>query len=304
MSTFPFVADREKSERKSLADLVFEDVPMPIMVTDATPVIVRVNGAFTEVTGYEAAEILGRNPRILASGRHGKDFYQRMWEALLTHGAWEGEIWNRRKNGEIYPEVLAISAIRDDHGVVTHYIGIFRDITLRKERERRLQHLSHHDPLTDLPNHVLLLDRLDHAMHRARRLGQQIALLFIDLDNFKTINDTAGHLVGDRALQEVATRLVSVVRDMDTVARVGGDEFAILLSDIVAREQVTFLASRILEALSRPVELSGRPYTFRCSIGISFGPPRDEKPEHLLERADEAMYIAKRAGGGRYAFAA
>ena len=197
---------------------------------------------------------------------------QGLREAITSRGTREGEIWNRRKNGEIFPEVLVITAIRDDHGVVTHYIGIFRDIILRKERETRLQHLSHHDPLTDLPNRALFLDRLDHSIRRARRLEQQIALLFIDLDNFKAVNDTAGHLAGDHALQVVATRLVSVVRDMDTVARVGGDEFAILLSDIAARDQVTALAARILEVLSRPVELSGRAYACRCSIGMSLGP--------------------------------
>jgi diguanylate cyclase (GGDEF)-like protein/PAS domain S-box-containing protein len=303
MSAFPLGANNPERERQSLADLVFEDVPMPIMVTDATPVIVRVNRAFTEVTGYDAAEVQGRNPRILASGRHGHDFYQKMWEAIITHGAWEGEIWNRRKNGEIYPEVLAISAIRDDHGEVTHYIGIFRDITLRKERETRLQHVFHHDPLTDLPNRVLFLDRLEHSIRRARRLEKQIGLLFIDLDNFKAINDTAGHLAGDRALQEVATRLTSVVRNMDTVARMGGDEFAILLSDITSHEQVAALATRVLDVLSHPIELTGRAYTCRCSIGISLGPLRDDDSEHLLERADSAMYLAKRSGGGRYAFA-
>jgi diguanylate cyclase (GGDEF)-like protein len=186
---------------------------------------------------------------------------------------------------------------------VTHYVGTFRDITSRKEREARLQHLSHLDPLTDLPNRALLLNRLDQSIRRARRLERQVALLFIDLDNFKAVNDTAGHLVGDRVLKEVATRLASVVRDMDTVARVGGDEFAILLSDVEAREQVVVIADRILDVLSRPVELSGGSYACRCSIGISLGPRRDDDPEHVLERADAAMYLAKRHGGGRFAFA-
>lgn len=288
---------------RSLADLIIEDIPIPIMVTDTTPVIVRVNRAFTGVTGYGAAEVLGRNPRVLASGRHGRDFYQAMWEKVVTRGAWEGEIWNRRKNGEIFPEVLAISAVRDERGEITHYIGTFRDITSRKEREARLQHLSHHDPLTDLPNRALFLDRLDQSIRRARRLGQQIALLFLDLDNFKTINDTAGHLVGDRALQEVAARLAGVVRGMDTVARVGGDEFAILLSDIAAREQVAALASRVVDVLSAPVEVSGRACTCHCSIGISLGPLSDDDPERLLGRADAAMYLAKRSGGARSVFA-
>lgn len=205
MSEFPHDADRSEPRMRSLTDLVFEDVPTPIMVTDATPVIVRVNRAFTKVTGYKAADVLGRNPGILASGRQSRDFYQKMWEALIAHGAWEGEIWDRRKNGEIFPEMLAISAVRDDHGEVTHYIGAFRDITSRKESEARLLHLSHLDSLTGLPNRSLFLDRLNQSIRSARRLERQIALLFIDLDAFKAVNDTAGHLIGDQVLKEVAT---------------------------------------------------------------------------------------------------
>lgn len=303
MSTHLSGADLPEPEGRGLIDLVFEDVPTPIMVTDATPAIIRVNRAFTKVTGYDAAEVMGRNPSILASGRQSQEFYKKMWEALVKGGAWEGEIWNRRKNGDIFPEVLAISAVRDDHGEVTNYIGTFRDITSRKEREARLQHLSHQDPLTDLPNRALFLDRLDQSIRRARRLGRQFAVLFIDLDDFKAVNDTAGHLLGDRALKEVAKRLAGVVRDMDTVARLGGDEFAILLSDIGARDQVAALAARVLEVLSHPVQLSGRSCSCGCSIGIAFGPLRDDDPERVLERADAAMYVAKRSGGGRYAFA-
>ncbi len=294
-------ADPER-DRLRIADLVFDAAPLPIMVTDSSARIIRVNQAFSEVTGYVAAEVLGTNPRILSSGRHDRAFYQKMWETLIATGAWEGEIWNRRKNGEIFPEVLAISTVLDDNRNVSHYIGMFRDITTRKEREARLQHLSQHDPLTDLPNRTLFMDRLDQAIRRARRMEQRFALMFIDLDRFKAINDSCGHLAGDQTLQEVATRLRMVVRDMDTVARVGGDEFAVILPEVSARAPAAALASRILDALARPVVVAGQSFTVRCSIGVCIGPGHDGTAEEFLHRADAAMYNAKRDGGASYTF--
>ena len=295
--------DRTRTDGRTLAERIFEDLPVPIMVTGPTAVIVGVNRAFTRVTGYTAEEVVGRNPRLLASGRHRREFYQEMWEALVVDGFWEGEIWNRRKNGEIYPEFLCIAATRDERGAVTHYIATFRDVSTRKAREDRLQHLSQHDLLTDLPNRALLRDRLEHAIGGARRSDRQFAVLFVDLDKFKAVNDSAGHQGGDQVLQEAALRLTHVVREVDTVARIGGDEFAILMVDSEGRTHIEALAGRVLDQFSRPFEVSGGSYMLRCSIGISVGPAPGDDPDHFIERADRAMYRAKRSGGGRYVFA-
>jgi diguanylate cyclase (GGDEF)-like protein/PAS domain S-box-containing protein len=220
-----------------------------ILITDRDGLIVAVNPAFTEITGFTAEEMIGSNPSVLSSGRHDPAFYRAMWEALTTTGYWQGEIWNRRKSGEVYPEWLAISAVPDEQGRLVNYIGVFSDVTGRKAAEEHIEFLALHDPLTRLPNRKLLLERLDSAVAAARRAGRRVGLLFVDLDDFKTINDSLGHLAGDEVLQQVADRLRCCVREADTLARFGGDEFMVVASDIHAPGDAAVVAEKLIDAL-------------------------------------------------------
>jgi len=270
-------------------------------VTDATGVILRVNRAFTKVTGYSAEEAVGQTPRILRSGRHDKAFYEGMWRSIDTTGSWEGEIWNRRKCGELFPEWLTITAVRDDAGSVTHYVATLTDITQRKEAEYEIRNLAFYDPLTRLPNRRLLLERLKHALSAITRSEHGGALLFIDLDNFKTLNDTYGHDMGDLLLQQVAERLAGCVREADTVARLGGDEFVVLLEDLSgtpqdAALQAKTVGEKILEALNRPYPLADHEYHSTPSIGITLFSGPHNLSDDLMKRADLALYGAKAAG--------
>ena len=272
-----------------------------MMVTDADGNILRVNHAFSRVTGYSNEEVVGKQPDLLHSGRQDAAFYAAMWERLNHSGAWEGEIWNRRKSGEIYPEYLTIAAVKDTQGAVTHYVGTFTDITLNKSVEDEIRNLAFFDPLTALPNRRLLMDRLKHALASCSRTGRRGALLFIDMDNFKTLNDTLGHDMGDLLLQQVAQRLSACVREGDTVARFGGDEFVVMLEELdsglaeAARDTET-VGEKILATLDQPYQLSAHEYRSTPSIGATLFGDGAQSMDDLLKQADIAMYQAKKAG--------
>jgi len=271
------------------------------MVTDAKGVILRVNQAFTNDTGYTAEEAVGQTARILKSGRHDAEFYKRMWESINRTGTWQGEIWDRRKNGEIYPKWLTITAVKDNDGVVTHYVGIHVDITERKAAENEIQLLAYYDLLTRLPNRRLLMDRLQQAIASGARTGRKGALLLIDLDNFKTLNDTLGHQVGDQLLQQIAQRLEACVRDGDTVARLGGDEFVVILENLSehaldAASQIETVGEKILTSLRQPYQFATHKYESTASIGATLFNDKPQATNELLKQADIAMYQAKKAG--------
>ncbi len=296
---------RDISERKRLetdlriAATAFESQES-LLITDADGVILRVNKAFTKCTGYTAEEVVGQTPRLFKSGRHGADFYRDMWENIHRTGGWQGEIWDRRKNGEVYPKWLTISAVRGNDGGVTHYVGSHIDITERKAAEEQIRQLAFHDPLTRLPNRQLLLDRLQHSLISNARSGRNGALLFIDLDNFKNLNDTLGHAMGDSLLQQAAERLTSCKREGDTVARLGGDEFVVMLENLSgqpleAAEQAESVGEKILAALSRPYQLGTHVFRSSGSIGATVFGGGNQEAEELLKQADIAMYQAKKA---------
>ncbi|MDP2432943.1 MAG: PAS domain S-box protein [Pseudomonadota bacterium] len=263
---------RAAEEELRLAARVFEHAGEAIMVTDADNHIVKVNPAFSAITGYAAAEVLGQTPSRFKSGRHDAAFYQAMWRGLSETDSWEGEIWDRRRDGVIYPKWLTISAIRNQQGELRHYVALFTDISERKRNEEYIRHLAEHDSLTGLPNRALLQDRLTQAMARAERAGSRLALIYIDLDRFKVVNDTLGHPVGDALLQEVAHRLQATVRVSDTVSRQGGDEFLVLLDEIESADDAARVAQKMLDLLAQPCWVAGHELTITPSIGISLYP--------------------------------
>lgn len=272
-----------------------------IMVTDANQLILRVNHAFTELFGYTAQDVLGATPRVLQSGRHDPAFYAAMWDGITRGGAWQGEIWDRRKNGECFPVWLSITVVCGDDGGVSHYVATHTDITLRKAAEDDIRQLAFYDPLTGLPNRRLLQDRLHQAMSQARRERGRLALLFLDLDKFKPVNDAFGHQAGDELLQAVAQRLQACVRESDTVARLGGDEFVLLLPSIEAAQDAMAVAEKIHQAFGKPFALSaGRSVTISFSTGIAVYPEHASDEMALMRHADEAMYQAKAAGRDRF----
>ncbi len=273
-----------------------------VIVTDAERHILLVNASFCRVTGYSREESLGQNPKMLQSGRHSQEFYALMWNQLQKLGSWEGEIWNRRKSGEVYPEWLSIAVVKNEKQEITHYLAIFADITNRKLAEQRLKDLAHFDPLTGLPNRVLYHDRLHQALALARRRQDKVALLFIDLDQFKSVNDTLGHSVGDALLLKTAEVLKTCVREVDTVARVGGDEFTVILSGIAREEDASHVAQKILQAFSHPLVVAGISLRTTPSIGIALSTGEHEDIETLHSHADKAMYEVKRQGRNAYGF--
>ena len=294
------VTQRKRDEQElSIAAIAFES-QAGMVVTDPNAIILRVNRAFTTLTGYSAEEARGQTPHLLSSGRHDKAFYQAMWAAVKEAGYWQGEIWNRRKNGKIYAEWLTISAVTDSSGNVTYYVGTFSDITQNKEAEAEIHRLAYFDHLTQLPNRRLLQDRLGQSIASVTRTGLIGAVLFLDLDNFKSLNDTKGHDAGDQLLIEVAQRLRSVVREGDTLARLGGDEFVVILEDLGTESEVVALmarqiAQKILDVLNQPYQFRGFEFHSTASIGISLYRER-ESVEDLLKHADLAMYQAKSDG--------
>lgn len=293
-------ARKATEEALRIAATAFETHEATV-ITDAAGVILQVNRAFSETTGYSPAEAIGQTARLLKSGRHDESFYCAMWEELLRTGSWRGEIWDRRKNGEVYPTWLTITAVRNDEGQVTHYVGAHTDISQRKAAEDEIKLLAFYDPLTRLPNRRLLLDRLHHALASSARNGQYGALLLIDLDNFKTINDTLGHDKGDLLLRQVGERLSACVRDGDTVARPGGDEFVVMLEDLgeganEAAARCESVGQKILGVLNEPYRLNGGEQHSTPSIGITLFCGQREGVDELLRHADLAMYEAKAAG--------
>ena len=307
--SFVDITERKRAEADlRIAAITFESQE-GMMITDAAKVILRVNRTFTEITGYSSEDAVGRTPRLLSSGRHDAAFYDAIWECVGRSGTWRGEVWNRRKSGEIYPEWLTITAVKGSDGAVTHYVGTFADITMRKAAEEEIRNLAFYDPLTQLPNRRLMLDRLRQALTSSARHGRHGALLLFDLDDFKTLNDTFGHDVGDQFLVEVGARMESCIREGDTAARLGGDEFVVILEDLdaesLAAMQAESVAVKIQAALSQPylldLSLAGgdentRSYHCTSSIGITLFRDQSLSVEELLKRADTAMYQAKAAG--------
>ncbi len=292
----------QKSTDASLriAAVAFES-QQGMLITDAQTIILRVNQSLVDMTGYAAQELVGKTPKVFASGRHDADYFKVMWDSINRTGSWQGEIWDRRKNGEIYPKWLSITAVKGIDGDVTHYVGTQNDITDRKAAEAQIRNLAFYDPLTSLPNRRLLADRLQHALVSSARSGKEGALLFIDLDHFKTLNDTLGHDKGDLLLQRVAQRIHASIRDGDTVARLGGDEFVVMLEGLnqdnkEAAKQTQVIADKILRAICQPYDLNGQKYRSSSSIGITLFDAQNNSSEELMKRADMAMYKAKAAG--------
>jgi len=293
---------RRIGDQMRLTAQVYENQSEAMVITDRNNLIVSVNQAFTRLTGYSHDEALGKNPSILQSGKHDAGFYKAMWECILKDGHWRGDIWDRRKDGSVYPKFLAITALRDPLGEISHFSAIFYDISERKELEEKLENLAHYDALTGLPNRMLLQDRLEQVIALSERHSQHFALLFIDLDGFKPFNDKFGHALGDEILKTISQRLSNAIRGMDTAARLGGDEFVVVLTDIGSSENAARVAENIIAEISRPFEIAGETVTISASIGISIYPNDEMIAQELLRTADEAMYKAKRDGKQRVVF--
>jgi len=295
------ITQRQKNEEKlKRAASVFIHAHEGIMITDASATITEVNHSFSRITGYSSEEVLGKNPRIFQSGRHSSEFYAEMWGKLLTQGYWDGEIWNRRKNGEIYPLMLTISAVKNEEGVVQHYVCLYSDITSMKEYQDQLEHIAHFDLLTNLPNRALLADRLSQAMFQCNRHQQSLAVLFVDLDGFKQVNDTNGHDIGDELLIAISVRMKEALREGDSLARIGGDEFVAVLTDLTSLESAEPVLKRLLLAASKPVTIDGLILNVSASIGVTFYPEDNVDADQLMRHADQAMYVAKESGKNRY----
>ncbi|EXF46852.1 sensory box protein [Pseudomonas sp. BAY1663] len=295
----------QKQQEASLrqAAAVFATTQEGVLVTDPQQHIVHVNPAFSRITGYSAEEVLGQTPRLFASGKHDTGFYQRMWQALDGEGAWSGEIWNRRKSGEIYPVWQNLRSIHDDQSQLSHYVAVFSDLSALKRSREEMDQLAHYDPLVNLPNRLLFTERAKQALERARSQRRSGALLLIDLDHFKDINESLGHSLGDALLQAVTARLSEHLQEGMTLGRLGGDEFALLCEEHGA-EKATALALRILDRLSEPYRIDGRQLFSGASIGIVLFPyPSDiENVEQLMRNADSALFKAKNSGRSTYAF--
>ncbi|HJW23908.1 MAG TPA: EAL domain-containing protein [Rhodocyclaceae bacterium] len=295
-------AGHEANEELVLARKVFEVSSEAIMITDARNRIVSVNAAFQAITGYCREEVLGHDPKFMSSGRHDAGFFLAMWESLQDSGHWEGEIWDKRKDGSVYPKWLTIDTIRDDQGAISHHVAVFSDITERKASEERIAFLAHHDPLTGLPNRLTLSLHLEHAIEQAKRDQLRIGLMFIDLDNFKRINDTLGHHIGDLLLCEVARRIRAAVRESDIVARIGGDEFVLVLERCGLPTDAASVAQKIIDQLGEPYHFESHELHTTPSIGIGIYPDDGEDIETLMKNADAAMYHAKGLGRNNYQF--
>jgi diguanylate cyclase (GGDEF)-like protein/PAS domain S-box-containing protein len=293
-------AQRENEFENQISSMVFKSADEGVMITDIEGTILAVNPAFTRITGYSAEESIGHTPRLLSSGMNDAMFYREFWQSLRESGRWQGEISNRKKNGEIYPEWLTVSAARDTDGGILSYIAVFSDLSRLLRAEKRLSYLAHHDTLTGLPNRLLFQDRLAQMLVQAKRSGIQFTLIFIDLDNFKPINDSLGHAAGDHVLQEVARRLVSTVRECDTAARLGGDEFVVLAPGLVGDTDIGILCDKLIDALSQKMLIEGNELFIGGSFGCAEYPFDGEDEVALLKNADAAMYKAKAAGGSAY----
>lgn len=304
-----FVFVRDISERKyheaelELSALVFNASTASIIVTDANGLIVCVNPAFTQTTGYEPHEVIGRNPNLLRSGRQSKEFYQNMWQTLEKTGHWEGEWWNKRKDGELYAEQVTINTVRNKDGSVHRYVKISSDVTEKKRLDDLIWRQANYDSVTNLPNRRLFLDRLAQGIKKCRREEESLALFFIDLDRFKEVNDEFGHAVGDQLLVEVSRRINGCVRSSDTVARLGGDEFTVILADLAKTSRIETVAQNITNVLAQPFHFDETEASISGSIGIAIYPVDAADIDELIKKADEAMYAAKNSGGNRFSYA-
>ncbi len=283
-----------------LAATVFETSSNGILISDRNNTVLAINPAFTAITGYAPEDIVGKSPKLLSSGCHDQLFYQKLWQQIKTEGMWQGEIWNRNKRGEIYAEWLTINAAKNAQGEITHHIAVFSDITARKKQAERIEHLATHDSLTGLPNRIMFDELIGKALADARRSQTKMAVLFLDLDKFKQVNDTLGHDIGDLLLQHVAKTLHALLRAGDIVARQGGDEFTMALPNLASQQDAVQLAGKILRALEQPCTLNGHVLQISISIGIALFPDDGEDLFTLLKHADVALYRAKQAGRNNF----
>lgn len=291
------LVERKRAEAGiRLTEKVFQTVDAAVLVTDRSTRIIRVNPAFTAITGYSPEDVIGKTPRILSSGAHTREFYKALWTSLKETGNWQGEIYNRRKNGEFFTEWVTINQVHDEDGNLTNYVSMFSDISERKAAEERMVTLAHYDPLTGLPNRTLLTDRMQQALAAAKREKSHMALMFIDLDRFKPVNDTRGHHIGDLMLKDVAKRMLECLRESDSAARIGGDEFVVLLPMIEAADDAVAVAEKIKDALSQPFVIDGHSLNISSSIGVAVYPDNGGDEKTLLANADSAMYAAKESG--------
>lgn len=294
--------EKALAQRLRLAEQVFENAGEAIVVTDARLRVVDVNPAYVRVTGFTRHEVMGSRPGMASPGRHERDFYKRMWLEIRQTGQWSGEVWDRRSNGELFPQWLTVSAIKDDRGKVSNYVGIFKDVSSQKAAEEELERMAYYDPLTGLPNRTLFKDRLQHEIDVAQRKGTRIAVLFIDLDRFKYVNDTLGHEAGDRLLVEASRRIRRSVRQSDTLARLGGDEFTLILADIGKSAAASIVAEKVIRSLQQEFQIDGREVFIGASVGIGLYPDDGQNVSALIKNADTAMYLAKQAGRGTHRF--
>ncbi|MBU0924403.1 EAL domain-containing protein [bacterium] len=300
---FKDITTEEKIEKKlKLSDIVFENTTEGILITNEENQIISVNNAFTTITGYTQEEVIGKNPKILNSGKQDKEFYNNLWSDLHTTGQFKGEIWNRNKSGEIYPEWLNISIVKDSKGRILNYVAIFSDITKIKKSNEKIEFLAHHDPLTNLPNRLLLKARLDQSIAHANNAKEILAIMFIDIDNFKIINDTYGHSIGDKIINLVASRLKRNLRQDDTISRIGGDEFILVIENINDIKNIKKIAHKILNDFNEPIKLQEYLFEITISMGITLFPNNGLNTEELIKQADTAMYSAKNAGKNQFQF--
>ncbi len=290
----------QTNERLLMLSNVFTNTHEGITITDKNKHIIDVNPAFSEITGYSREEVIGKNPSLLSSGRQSPEFYAEMWLQINEQGYWQGEVWNRHKGGEIYAELLNISTLLGEKGDVVNYVGVFSDITQSKQQQEKINLMAHYDVLTGLPNRALFVDRFNQAIAHSHRTSKQLAICFLDLDNFKPVNDQYGHKVGDQLLIEVAQRIILAIREEDTVSRQGGDEFALLLNDIASLQQCELTIERIHNALAQPYIIDGYPHKISVSTGVTLYPNDKSDIDTLLRHADQAMYQAKQSGRGNY----
>ena len=301
-SCFDITERKQNEESLRVTASVFDNTQEAILITDANNLIVDVNPAFTRITGFSRKEAVGKNPGFLNSGRQEKAFYSSMWLTLNEQKSWRGEIWNRRKSGEIYAEMLSINAICDDDGKVQRYVAVFSDISHIKEYEAELSYVAHYDALTGIPNRVLLADRIKQAIFQTERENKTMAVCYLDLDGFKPVNDTLGHEAGDQVLIEVSKRIEKTIRGGDTVARIGGDEFVVLLLGLNNKDECVATLERLLAAISQSLDFKEASFTLGASIGVSIYPLNATNPDSLLRYADQAMYTAKQSGKNRFHF--
>lgn len=293
---------KEVEAELKLAACVFDNTLDGVLITDVNGVILSVNPGFVEITGYTLEESVGQTPHILHSDRHDQAFYASMWEEIKAQGRWHGEIWNRRKDGELYLQRMTISMVRDEAGEPIYYVSVFSDITALWRKDEHIRHLAFHDALTDLPNRTLLMDRINQQVLHANREERHFALMFLDLDGFKLVNDQLGHTFGDDLLKDVAKRLLALVRSSDTIARVGGDEFIFLLNNPRGRGEITEVANRIVTSINEPIEILGEVVQIGVSLGIATFPADGDSASDLIINADSAMYAAKSLGKNNIRF--